>query len=207
MGFSAESRLSGNDPIGEIFHGASLALMRPISTLFLAAVFAAPSVAQSNPSQIAPSSRYTRLGDCSEIFSGMPDHDTGVLRCEGLGELPVWWSFAEGARDYLGFGAKPNTSGIYGPERNEAWAIEWRGVERHGHFEPFAVIVRMTFPRTDSATDDRSFLFVYRLRPDGTSCVVGSSLASNEEARALADGSRERFECLNEPDKWTFDKD
>ena len=147
------------------------------------------------------------LERCNEVFSGMPDHDVGVLRCEGLDQLPVWWRFAEGSRVYLGFGAKPNTSGIYGTERDETWPIEWRGVEQRGNFEPFAVIVRMTFPVSGFATDHRSYLFVYRLRPDGTSCVIGSSLVSNEEARDLADGSREQFECIEEPDRWAFDKD
>jgi hypothetical protein len=46
---------------------------------------------------------------------------------------------------------------------------------------------------------EASDLIVFRLRPDGTSCVINSVLGSNEEAREIADSTLSKFKCIEEP--------
>jgi hypothetical protein len=60
---------------------------------------------------------------------------------------------------------------------------------------PVTVIVRMTRPFGDEVE-----LMVYRLRADGTSCIVGSTHGTNEAARRIADAALGSFECAVEPD-------
>jgi hypothetical protein len=61
-------------------------------------------------------------------------------------------------------------------------------------FEPFAVIMRGRM--AGMLPEDGSSLSVFRLRPDGMSCVVGDGMKSNEEARKTADGAAP---CIGEP--------
>jgi hypothetical protein len=61
-------------------------------------------------------------------------------------------------------------------------------------FEPFAVIMRGRM--AGMLPEDGSSLSVFRLRPDGMSCVVGDGIKSNEEARKLADAAAP---CMGEP--------
>ena len=72
--------------------------------------------------------------------------------------------------------------------------VEWRGTIMRGRFTPFAVIVRLRWPE-----ETKSFLAIYRLRDDGTSCIVGETEGSNEAARAIADRSLTTFKCSEEP--------
>jgi hypothetical protein len=116
-------------------------------------------------------------------------------RCSGLGAVPVWLTYTDSTRAGFGFGAKRNVSGIFSAQRREAWPLEWRGLNASRSFQPFAVILRVRAPGDESA----SFLVVYRLRPDGASCIVGSTHASNEVARQIADATREQFSCEGEP--------
>jgi len=58
----------------------------------------------------------------------------------------------------------------------------------------------MVRPEGGAPTDGQALLFVFRLRADGTSCLVASDLATNEMAREEADKAREKFQCLFEPE-------
>jgi len=73
--------------------------------------------------------------------------------------------------------------------------IEWRGRFQGGYFKPFAVIIRM--PEMDAGSG--SDLVVYRLRPDGASCIVGTTKSTNDAARSIADGSMGEFTCARQP--------
>jgi hypothetical protein len=177
--------------------------LRFLLCLALAAAFtAAPADAQATK----PSSRYTKLDDCKEIGRGDIDQgeDWLVYKCVGLEDLPVWLAYTDSARSQFGFGPQPNTHGIFGLDRNDDWQVEWRGVEKGGKFVPFAVIVRAMRPMADAPSDGKGFLFVYRLTADGMSCIEASDLSSNEEARAIADGTRENFECDDKPRELDF---
>lgn len=141
------------------------------------------------------SSRYTPLSGCREIAFGSDVGDGVDHRCKGYGGIPIWLSYRDSTRSYFGFGAKRNLSGMFSAERDDAWPIEWRGRLARGEFQPFAVILRVR----GAFEPRRRSLVVFRLRADGTSCIVGSTDGSNEAARRIADASLARFECEQEP--------
>jgi hypothetical protein len=175
--------------------------VRSISILFMALVGAAPLAARADASGEL-SSRYTGLGGCTEITHGSLDEgeDWVSHECDGYDGIPIWLRFADSARGYLGFGSRENHSGPFGLNRDDSWPVEWRGVEQDGRFEPFAIIVRMLRPEVGDPNDGTPYLFVFRLRSDGLSCILASDLSSNEEARNIADESRDGYECQFEPD-------
>jgi hypothetical protein len=165
----------------------------------LAAVAQLAAPATAGPAEL--SSRYTELGSCAAFAQGDVDQgqDWVFHKCQGYDGIPIWLAFMDSARSQLGFGSRPNASGVFGLDRDDSWLVEWRGVNRDGRFEPYAVIVRMTRPAAGVPGDQTGSLFVYRLRSDGLSCMVASDLSSNDEARETADGSRQKYKCLSEP--------
>jgi len=175
--------------------------VRPTSILHLTLAGIAQLAAPDNANEVEPSSRYTELESCTLIAHGDVDagEDWVLNRCNGYDGIPVWRGFTDSARSQLGFGSRPNASGMFGLDRDDSWLVEWRGVDRDGRFEPYAVIVRMTRPAVGVPDDRTGSLFVFRLRSDGLSCMVASDLLSNEEARERADGSRQEYNCLSEP--------
>lgn len=142
-------------------------------------------------------SQYTKPSGCNELAHGdlRRGRDWVYFRCKGLGGIPLWYICQDSARCSYGFGVKPNVSGPFGIGGGEL--IEWRGPLRRGRLEPMAVIIRL--PSADSEATPRNSLFVYRLRVDGTSCIVGET-SSNDDARKMADGSTSHFQCVEEPD-------
>jgi hypothetical protein len=165
-------------------HGRLLAILA--SGLILA------GAARAAPVQIE--SRYTPLEPCREIGHMNPKEDVDFVsyRCRGWPGIPVWLTYTDSTKSHLGFGPRENVSGMFGIDRGRAWRLEWRGVVERGAFRPFAVIVRANRPYD---IERGSFLVVYRLRDDGTSCIVGDTHDGNAAARAIADAARERFEC------------
>jgi hypothetical protein len=164
--------------------------------LAAAVIFAAP--AEAKPS--GPTSRYTKFDGCHMIDHAQLGEDWVLHKCKGLGGIPVWLLFTDSAYGHVGFGAKANVSGIYGAHRDDRrWPIEWRGRVRNGKFQPLAVIIRMDRPAGAYEGPAPNELIVFRLRPDGTSCVIAETKGSNEDARKIADSAIDRFACLDEP--------
>ena len=148
----------------------------------------------------AASSRYADFGECTVIDgAARQGRDWISHRCDGIAGLPIWLTNSDSTRSALGFGARANMSGMFNAERDQDWPLELRGVEGENGFQPHAVIVRMMRPRADVATDGIGLLFVYRLREDGTSCLIASDLRSHEKAREIADAATEEFVCTEEP--------
>jgi hypothetical protein len=150
------------------------------------------------PAQAAPhfESRYAPIAGCHEYAEGKDGEDWVTFRCAGMGRWPLWRAYNEGVRMRIGFGKVQNYSGIYEPVRPASWKVEYRGAVAK-HFEPFAAIFRASDP------DDRthSYVVVYRLRPDGASCVIGEvkGADASTKARALADASFVKFTCTEDP--------
>ena len=138
-------------------------------------------------------SQYTRLNQCQEMERAPSGEDWVYYRCTGLAKIPVWYVCTDSARCHYGFGPKPNVSGWFGIKFGKSWPIEWRGSRRAGKFQPAAVIMRLP-----SAEGDSQNLVVFRLRPNGTSCIVGEA-RSNLAARKIADKSS-GVPCVSEPD-------
>jgi hypothetical protein len=147
-----------------------------------------------------PSSRYAKVGQCREIDSGDVDagEDWIYVRCGGLGGISMWYVCQDSARCRYGFGRKANlSSGMFGVDGDPGWPIEWRGRMIGKRFKPFAVIMRGRGYGIEK--EEGSSLTVFRLRPDGMSCVVGEEVKSNEAARKIADAVESRFTCTGEP--------
>lgn len=126
--------------------------------------------------------------------------DWVYVRCKGYGSIPVWYVCSDSARCRYGFGVKPNISGMFGTDGEESLRVEWRGVERHGRFKPISIIIRMREPDDgDDSTHPTSMFYVYRLRANGTSCIVGRA-KSNASARLIADKAAAKYRCENKPE-------
>jgi len=175
--------------------------------LFLVAAISQPSAAANTEI----TSRYTNMGLCDEI-DGCPKKDGTdcgpgqnpdylLKKCVGYRDQSVWIYYTDSVRAGIGFGPKENISGVFGNEGVETRLVEWRGLMKEGSFEPFTVIVRMLPPfGAEPDAPRRSFLVVYRLRPDGTSCIVhDGAIDSNTKAREIADASLTRYTCKGEP--------
>jgi hypothetical protein len=70
--------------------------------------------------------------------------------------------------------------------------VEWRGIESHGKFVPYAIIYRVE-AGNDETRKSHARLVVIKL--DGTrSAVIGHTEGANEEAdaRAMADRARSK---------------
>lgn len=154
----------------------------------IAAVFLSSAAPQPEPV-----SRYTQLSACARWASGTLGHDWIEHRCAGYQSKAVWIRFLEGTRMQLGFGPKPNFSGIFETKRNDKWPIEWRGRLINGRFVPGAAIIRIRGRFDESGASD---LVVYHLLEDGTSCLVPRTISSSAEARAIADAPPSKDDCL-----------
>jgi hypothetical protein len=173
--------------------------------------FATAAQAGDAPSAAATGSKiasvFRTIGHCRvldhssqrDIDEHGSDAEFSYQRCGGYGAHKVWLMYTEGGfYTRIGFGARPNVLGPYPTLGMGPAPLEWRGVWVGGAFRPFAVILRVR----DPAFEDKrvSILMVFRLRPDGTSCVVGDSSKTNADARRVADASRGAFTCKVEPD-------
>ena len=173
--------------------------MRLALLFFLSLIIGAPLGAQSSADTSQATSRYSTIDDCVVTGDGTPDEDWVAYKCEGYGGIPVWLSYTDSARLYLGFGAIENHSGPFGLNRDDRWPVEWRGVEQNGRFKPSAIIIRMKRPDAGQPNSEAGLLFVYKLRSDGLSCLIASDLTSNHAAREIADELDSKDLCSSEP--------
>ncbi len=149
-------------------------------------------------SEAVPAGPTTRLEDC-ELYYENVANDALVHRCAGFGGVPIWWRYADSARLYVGFGARPHDNGFFGIEQEPEPEFEWRGVERSTGFVPHAVIIRLSRPPGDALPSKPPAFTIFRLREDGTSCVIELEIATASQARRIADDAVDGFECIYEP--------
>jgi hypothetical protein len=143
-------------------------------------------------------SRYGKLTSCKVVAEGDVDRgeDWGLLRCNGVAGMSAWYRCQDSARCKLGFGTRPNASVVFEARSFLSWPVEWRGTVQQGRFKPFAAVVR---GRWAGAEGPATTLFVYRIRPDGTSCIVGEA-SRNEVARRISDKAANDYRCTSEPE-------
>lgn len=161
--------------------------------LSLFAGAASAAAPDSAPKKASFVSHYTRLNQCHEMERARAGEDWVYFRCVGFAQIPVWYVCTDSARCHFGFGPKPNVVGWFGIMSGKPRPIEWRGPRQAGKFEPAAVIMRLP-----SAGGDTDSLVVFRLRADGTSCIVGEA-KTNIGARKIADKSS-ALPCVSELD-------
>jgi hypothetical protein len=160
--------------------------------LLVGAALVAPASADTKS---AFSSRYAAPSQCKDVKRSPPDEDWIYMRCKGFDGIAVWYTCLDSARCMLGFGSRPNVSGMFGAERFGNWPVEWRGTVRHGRFIPFAAIIRAS---SQLSWEKATTLLIYRLRSNGTSCIIGET-ANNVAARRIADRSARKYKCDDEP--------
>lgn len=165
------------------------------SVIAASLILAAGRPAPAAPTHARFASAHTRLEPCRRIGASTSP-DWMAYRCRGWGRVPAWLAYTDSTKAHLGFGARENVSGVFGIDGVRATPVEWRGVRRGGGLRPFAVIARLRSP-LDQPRGGR--FVVWRLRPDGTSCIVGDA-RSRAQARRIADASRTRFTCKEQPD-------
>jgi hypothetical protein len=156
----------------------------------------------SAPPQPAITSRYTKVTSCRLWAAGdVQAHaydDWITYRCTGLPGRPTWIHYDEGTHMQMGFGPRPNFSGMFETDRNKDWPIEWRGRVVKGRFVPSAAIVRIRARFDDTGTSD---LAVYHLLGNGTSCIFPTSISTNAKARKIADAVPSKDNCYVQPQK------
>ena len=124
------------------------------------------------------------------------DQGVSVHRCAGKAGIPVIWTAGDDSSS-VDFSTRPiaetvsDKAGFFEAGRTN----EWRGPRGS---RPQAAILRYATGRNVGRLDG-SRLVVYRLSPDGVSCVIGSvdgrSSDANEQARRLADEKATGFRC------------
>ena len=166
-----------------------------LSALLAIADSPAPTPVDATPSLV---SQYNRLTGCKILAQGDVNRgeDWGFLRCNGLGRIPVWYKCQDSARCKLGFGAKPNASGVFEAKSFLSWPIEWRGTRERGRLKPLVIILRGRWAGMEGTA---TTLVVYRVRLDGTSCIVGEA-STNRAARRIADNAAKNYQCEQEPE-------
>ena len=146
-------------------------------------------------------SLYSTVKSCLLWAAGdvqkQPHEDWITYRCAaGQPGQPMWIHYQEGTRMQIGFGTRPNFSGIFETSRNNDWPIEWRGRVVKGRFIPSAAIIRIRGRFDDTGASD---LAAYHLLDDGTSCVFPTTISTNAEARKIADAERSKDNCYVGP--------
>jgi hypothetical protein len=165
--------------------------VRAAALMVLAATaLAAPAAAQPPITSVFT---HTDVNACALVTKGEEGQDWFIRRCSGLFRIPIWLAFSDSTELHVGFGAKRNTTGPYSSGGPATMTIEWRGRRDGSAFKPFAAIVRLRRMAETSTT-----LAVFRLRSDGTSCLVGEA-GGNAEAGRIADAAATSYRCIQEP--------
>lgn len=138
--------------------------------------------------------------ECHEAESGNTDDGQDYLfkRCAGIGKTSTWILYQEGTRMSVGFGSNPHVA-AEGLEtgRDANWPVQWGGMIRKAVFVPAVAIAR--FIRLGESKDT---LLVFRLLPNGSSCLVGDVPAGpsqSAKAKAIAEKAMTKWKCLSEP--------
>ena len=160
----------------------------------IAAIALACSPAKANDSA------YTRhvWEKCPSIGA---DGSDGVVvrRCAGRAGIAVVWTAGDNSSS-VSFGVRPMDEELnIGSFFEVGSTIEWRGAAGG---RPVAAIVRYAVGQRIGRLDG-SRLVVYRLQPDGASCIIGSvdgrARNANVQARAIVDTRAAEFVCGRTP--------
>ncbi|CAN7472894.1 hypothetical protein LJR090_003888 [Bosea sp. LjRoot90] len=164
-----------------------------IGRLALAIGFATLLAAPLRAEQWTSSYTAHDYAKCRNKGNGDP---VSVHRCPGKAGFTVTWT-ADDDSSAVEFGAKALQETISDKAVffEVGKTIEWRGPKGK---RPQAAILRYATGASVGKLDG-SRLVVYRLAPDGASCIIGSVDArkpdANNSARRLADGKAEGFRC------------
>ena len=135
-------------------------------------------------------------GVCKDIETGDVDkgEDYIIRQCESFPGVSTWIAYQEGARMFVGFGKKPNSS-LSGADANRGeWPIEWGGEKQNGKFVPQVAIGRFTIAGEEPPVQH---LYVFRLLSNGMSCIVGD-VATNVKAKTIATSALKKWTCMSE---------
>ncbi len=136
-------------------------------------------------------------GDCRDVKSGNVDQGEDYIfrKCATFADTSTWVLYQEGTRMNVGFGKAPHTSLSGADAERSNWPFVWGGEKKGNDFSPLVVIARFTLAGEEPKTEH---LIVFRLLPNGMSCVVGD-VRKNKEAQDLATAAMKQWTCLSEP--------
>ncbi len=122
--------------------------------------------------------------------------DSVLYKCTSKFGPPMWRVFYEGTRSAYGFGQVQNFANYLLTTRRGNWPVEWGGVMQGNKFVARVAIARFNFSE-EGATANKSALMVFRLLPDGTSCVLtGSQTGAGENLVARAMAQNPKTPCI-----------
>jgi hypothetical protein len=139
--------------------------------------------------------------NCKEVPQTAADQGEGDFveyKCTSMIGPPMWQLFQEGVRQSIGFGRKPHLSMQYANADRGDWPLSWGGDDIDGKFTPLFVFARFTFFGSEPR---RETLIVFKLMPDGTSCIVGGIEPVKDQnviARKMAEDHRALEKCPDE---------
>ena len=171
----------------------------PIAAVILAGLIAASSPAVADGEK--PISKYssTARSKCISYHEDGAEGDPGFeALCSGFGGYKLeflggddrsWINIRYGGESADLYSATMEAGGGTFPNKAND-VVEWRGIESHGKFVPYAIIYRLE-AGNDETRKTHTRLVVIKL--DGAhSVVIGHTEGANEEVEALAiaDGTR-----------------
>lgn len=163
---------------------------QPAAVLIGTMIFSVLPLSAAAQESIATRHNYEK---CREAPSPEPDI-IEVRQCNGPSGIAVIW-ISEPDSSSVSFGSNRLDENLeIGAAFEVDAAIEWRSGKTSK--APVAAIVR--YQTGDSVGKlDKSLFIVHRIEPSGQSCIMGvvSGRGASNKARALIDGSAERFVC------------
>lgn len=127
-----------------------------------------------------------------------PGDETAVV-CDSPVGIPVYYR-QSGGKASLSLGQSPLSENALSefPFYQAGPTIEWRGEKKDGRVVPIAAIVRYAVGTSPDQLRSNAFI-VYRLQPDGVSCVMAVFGIFEEHAgvraRSVVDKSARDFKC------------
>jgi hypothetical protein len=106
-------------------------------------------------------------------------------------------TYHEGTRASIGFGTAPNEATQVFTAVLHPGGFDWGGTEVKGAFKPLYVIKRFYLWDEEGAKKSGTWLAIFKLTPDGGSCLVETKneISNNAEARAAADADAAMPRC------------
>jgi hypothetical protein len=143
-----------------------------------------------------------------DIKTDYPCHDYVPYRQTSKYGQNYYLTYFEGVRAGIGFGTVDNQVNQWSIAALHPGAFDWGGYEENGAFRPKYVIKRFYFFNWDGQRDPwetkrdpsaKSYLQIFRLLADGTSCMFDSNrswTAVNSVAREWAQRDSQNPKCL-----------
>jgi hypothetical protein len=128
-------------------------------------------------------------------------HDTISYIGHSRFGINLYLTYVEAVRAQIGFGLQENVATMMLADQIHDGAFDWGGSSNGGAFKPVVVIKRFYVMNPDTAITDKTKtqLLIFKLKADGTSCLIPieKSTSDNATARKLAEDNLASAACGN----------